>query len=202
MKPKKLKIVMPSSMSEITLGRYQEFIKSTENDAMSDDEIAVKMLDVFLDIKQTDTMKLTLESMTQISTKLAEVLSEKPTLIQRFKMGDTEFGFVPKLDDMTFGEYIDLDTYIADWETMNNAMAVLFRPIKVKKGNKYTLYDYEGDLYHDAMKQMPLSACMGALIFFYRLEKELKTITKTYSLEEGNQTHSEESGVGINQSIN
>jgi hypothetical protein len=189
-------------MSEITLGRYQEFIKSTEDEAMSDDEVAVKMLDVFLDIKQTDTMKLTLESMTQISSKLAEVLSEKPTLIQRFKMGDTEFGFVPKLDEMTFGEYIDLDTYIADWNTMHNAMAVLFRPIRVKKGNKYTLYDYEGDLYHDAMKGMPLSACMGALIFFYRLEKELKTITKGYSQEGENQTHSEKSGVGINQSIN
>jgi hypothetical protein len=52
------------------------------------------------------------------------------------------------------------------------------------------------------MKGMPLSACMGALIFFYRLEKELKTITKGYSQEGENQTHSEKSGVGINQSIN
>lgn len=201
MKTKKLKITIPSSMSEVSLGRYQDFVRATDDEALTDEEIAIQMMKSFLDIEQSDTLKMTLESMTKISEKLAEVLAEKPTLIQRFKMGDTEFGFVPKLDDMTFGEYIDLDTYISDWDTMHNAMAVLFRPVKLKKGNKYTLYDYEGDLYQDAMKNMPLSACMGALIFFYRLENELRKTIQTYLKEEEKQITSEKSGVGISQSI-
>jgi len=201
MKTKKLKITLPSSMSEISLGRYQKFIESTDDETLTDDQIAIAMMEAFLDIKQSDTLKMTMQSMAQISEKLANVLSEKPSLVQKFKMGDTEFGFIPKLDDMTFGEYVDLDTYISDWSTMHNAMAVLFRPIKEKKGLKYSLYDYEGDLYEDAMKNMPLSACMGALIFFYRLEKELKRIIPDSLHPTANPQHSEKSGVGINQSI-
>jgi hypothetical protein len=35
-----------------------------------------------------------------------------------------EFGMIPELDKMTFGEYIDLESYITDWDNMHKAMAV------------------------------------------------------------------------------
>lgn len=204
MKTKKLKINIPSSMNEISLGRYQEFVTQTDREDLTEQEIAVAMLDIFLDIKSTDSLQMTFKSMTEIGNKLAEVLSEKPTLIQKFKMGDTEFGFIPKLDDMTFGEYIDLDTYISDWSQMHKAMAVLFRPIAYRKGMKYTLTDYEGDLFHEAMKDMPLAVAMGSLVFFYRLERELQNNMIPFLEEEAKeiQTALQQSGVGINQSIN
>ena len=204
MKTKKLKINIPSSMNEISLGRYQEFVTQTDREDLTEQDIAIAMLDIFLDIKSTKSLEMTFKSMTEIGNKLAEVLSEKPTLIQKFKMGDTEFGFIPKLDEMTFGEYIDLDTYISDWSQMHKAMAVLFRPIALRKGMKYTLTDYEGDLYHEAMKNMPLSVAMGSLVFFYRLERELQNSMIPFLEEEAKeiQTALQQSGVGINQSIN
>ena len=42
-----------------------------------------------------------------------------------------EFGFVPKLDELSFGEFIDLDKYLQDWDSMHKAMAVLFRPVSM-----------------------------------------------------------------------
>ena len=41
-------------------------------------------------------------------------------------MRGVEYGFIPNLDDMSFGEYVDLDTYIGDWQNIHRAMAVLY----------------------------------------------------------------------------
>jgi hypothetical protein len=43
------------------------------------------------------------------------------------------------------GEYIDLDTYMGKWESIQIAMNVLYRPIKQKLGKKYLIEDYNPD---------------------------------------------------------
>lgn len=202
MKTKKVKLTVPSSMDEITLNRYQRFVEEIGDEDLNEEYVGVKILEIFMDIQQTDTMKLSVKSMFDISNHIADVLNQKPSLVQRFKMGDTEFGFIPKLDEMTFGEYVDLDTYITDWSTMHKAMGVLYRPIRDKKGNKYTIYDYDGDLWYDAMKNMPLSVAMGALLFFYRLEKDLqKNMIASLPQTAESQVASDKSGGGIKASI-
>ena len=52
-------------------------------------------------------------------------------------------GFIPKLDDISLGEYIDIETNISDWQKMHKAMAVLYRPVNFKLGNKYGIAPYE-----------------------------------------------------------
>ena len=112
-------------------------------------------------------------------------------------MGDTEFGFIPKLDEMTFGEYVDLDTFMSDWSTMHKAMAVLYRPIKTRYEDKYEIVEYDGDMYHEAMKKMPLSVAMGSMLFFYRLENDLLMTLEGYSEAEIQKTDSLPNGVGM-----
>lgn len=200
MNTKKVKLTVPSTMDEISLERYQKFVEVIGDEKQNEEYVGSKILDIFMDIKQTDAMKLSVKSMFEISNHIADVLSQKPSLITRFKLGMTEFGFIPKLDEMTFGEYVDLDTYITDWSTMHKAMAVLYRPIKESKGRKYTLYDYEGDLYHEAMKEMPLSVAMSAMLFFYRLENDLQKNMLGYSQGTESQAHSDKNGGGIKAS--
>jgi hypothetical protein len=72
---------------------------------------------------------------------------------------------------MTFGEYIDLDNYFSDWNTMDKAMSVLFRPITYKDKDKYLIEEYKG--INSNMKKMPLSLVMSTIIFFYSLSKDL-----------------------------
>lgn len=195
---KKKKITVPSSMDEITLRRYQRFVKETiDTENISEEFIASRICDIFLDIETTEVMRMTMGTMLKVSTKIAEVLNQKPELIPIFKMGDTEFGFIPKLEDMTFGEYVDLDSFVSDWSTMHKAMAVLFRPIETRYKDKYKIQEYEGDLFHEAMKDMPLSVAMGSLLFFYRLETDLLRTLTGYSEEEENQQDLVRSGVGI-----
>lgn len=195
---KKKKITVPSSMDEITLRRYQRFVKETiDTENISEEFIASRICDIFLDIETTEVMRMTMGTMLKVSTKIAEVLNQKPELIPIFKMGDTEFGFIPKLEDMTFGEYVDLDSFVSDWSTMHKAMAVLFRPIETRYKDKYKIQEYKGDLFHESMKDMPLSVAMGSLLFFYRLETDLLKTLTGYSEEEENQQDLVRNGVGI-----
>ena len=92
---------------------------------------------------------------TEITTGLSKMFEAKHKLITTFKLNENEFGFIPKLDEMSFGEYIDLDNYLSEWENMHKAMTVLFRPIKYKKKDKYLIEDYEGSGKYD-LKNMSL----------------------------------------------
>ena len=89
------------------------------------------------------------------------------------------FGFIPNLEDMTFGEYTDLDTYITDWDLMHRAMAVLYRPIKNNGLNgTYDIEEYNGTVtYSEVMKNAPLDVALGATVFFYNLGNELLNAT-------------------------
>lgn len=42
-------------------------------------------------------------------------------------------GFLPKLDEITLGEFIDVESNIGDWQNIHKAMAVLYRPVNFRK---------------------------------------------------------------------
>ena len=123
-------------------------------------------------------------------------------------MGESEFGFVPNLEDLTFGEYIDIDNHLGDIQQVHKAMAVLYRPIKQKIKDKYILYDYQGEEFHDVMLKMPLDAVVSSIVFFYRLGIDCSNAMMTY-LDQGKQKEVQRAlqadlqtnGDGINHSL-
>ena len=103
---------------------------------------------------------------------------------------------------------IDFQRNLSDWEKIHTAMAVLYRPIKVKKNNKYNIEEYTGPNNAEQMKEMPLNVAMGSMVFFYNLSNELLTTTLNFLVNEMEESMTleqqqilEQSGVGINQSM-
>ena len=109
---------------------------------------------------------------------------------------EVEFGFIPNLDKITMGEYIDLNNYFEEMDTLHKAMAVLFRPIhkSYKNREKYKISSYEGtEFFSNVMKDMPLGIALGAKVFFYRLGTKLsKAILNSSRLLMEEETLSEE----------
>ena len=198
----KLEINVPDRLSEITLGQYQKFVKLYSGE-VTEEFLALKMLEIFCGVKLSEAYQMRFKDVDGVVELLTEILNEKPQLVQRFKMGDVEYGFIPNLDDMSFGEYVDLDTYIGDWQNIHRAMAVLYRPIKNKRGDRYNIVPYEV-VNAEVYKNMPLDAAISSLLFFYRLGIDLSRAMTNY-LEEGKESrlvqylNSERSGDGINQ---
>ena len=169
-----IKIKVPSSLSEITLSQYKQYIKVVETASEGDKHsafLSLKILEIFCNVPYKVALKFQVSEVERIVKKISALLNKEQPLVKFFKLGDTEFGFIPKLDDMTFGEYIDLDNFLGDWQKMEKAMSVLYRPIKKKTGDFYSVKDYEGDTYHDIMNSMPLDAVFSSIVFFVYLLK-------------------------------
>ena len=180
----KLDLLLPTSLSEIPSSRYQQFIKTKE--ASNDDEfIAQKMIQIFCGIDLKDVGKIKMKHLNELITHFTKVFSEKPKLIRRFKIKDIEFGFIPKLDEITFGEYVDLESHLQNWKTYHKAMAVMYRPIKEKHKNTYTIADYEpNEDMQDLMKFAPLDVAISSSVFFWTLGSELLNLTINYLQKE------------------
>jgi hypothetical protein len=174
----KLDLLVPTSLHDIPLKHYQKFIKTFENaDDYTEDYAALKMLEIFCGVPYSEAIKFKVGDINRVVSKLNEALAEKPSLINRFKLGSTEFGFVPELNDLTFGEFVDIESNITDWDNMHKAMAVLYRPIVKKYKKKYEIEKYRGDNWYDAMLDMPASVAVSAIVFFYNLETDLLNLT-------------------------
>ena len=113
----------------------------------------------------------------QITGNINELFLLQPPLVMHFYLNNIQYGFIPNLDDMTLGEYIDLDTYSADYDNIEVAMNVLYRPVKKKVLDKYTIEDYNPDN-KDKMLDMPMDAVISSLFFFLNLGMELSKITQ------------------------
>ena len=177
-----LKLNIPNSLNEITLGQYQEFEKL---DLTNDSMVHLKMIEIFCKVPEIVVRNINAIDVTDICDVINNMFDTKHQLINSFKLGKQEYGFIPNLDDISFGEYIDLDTFIGDTETLHRAMNVLYRPIDLKQGNRYTLKEYDPDT-NETAKDFPLDAVLGAIVFFYSLGKDL-SLTMMNSLDKANQ---------------
>lgn len=177
-------IQIPNSLDEITLGQYQEYLKVVDQN--KDEEfIAQKMISIFCNIKMSYVQMIKYSDAVAIIESLTKMFENKPKLVQRFKLSDMEFGFIPNLEDMSFGEYIDLETTIGNWETMNKAMAVMYRPVIKTKKEQYEIAKYTGtEALEEAMKFAPMSAVFGSMLFFWNLSNDLLMATMDYLKEE------------------
>ena len=175
----KIEINVPTSLSEVTLGQYQKFLKIAE-DNPEGNFLNAKMIEIFCGIPLSDSYKLKMSSVVAIIDILNELLSQTPKRVEQFTMNGVQYGFIPDLDEMSLGEYVDLDGSASDWNNMHIAMNVLYRKIKIKKSGKYNIVDYNVEN-PEKMKDMPLDAAIGSLFFFYNLGMELSKHTILYS---------------------
>jgi len=198
----KVKITVPTSLNEITLKQYKHFVKIQKD---NDDEkfLQTKMIEIFCNIKFTEVMRLKFKDSQEICKILLELFEQKPELVKQFKLDNVEYGFNPSLDDLSLGEYIDLDTYIGDWDNIEKAMNVLYRPITNKFKHKYSIEDYKIES-NSQLLNMPMDAVNSSIFFFYHLGMDLSQIMLN-SLENKEKAaltdflNSQKSGDGITQ---
>ena len=213
MAKKFIELQVPQTLNDITLEQYQKYMKvmDAHKDAEETDELTnflnMKLVEIFCNISLKEVDKISVRGFNKVLEILNKAFMEKPKLITRFKLEGVDMGFIPKLDDISLGEYIDIESNISNWQKMHIAMSVLYRPVNFKLGDKYGIAPYEAkERIQQIMKSMPMDVVLSSMVFFYDLGKALlqaipKYMEKNMSKKDMQllEAHLAKSGDGINQ---
>ena len=93
-----LKVIVPTSLSEITLDQYQRFAR-LEGD---EEFLTHKMLEIFCGVPLAQLPNVKFSSVANVMRHINTMFEEKPSLKPTFTIGEQEFGFIPNLEDITF----------------------------------------------------------------------------------------------------
>lgn len=159
------KIKVSLDYSTITVKQYVDFILNDGNEVGQVSAILNKPKD-FVRQLAPDQMQNAIDAFKSVI--------EQPQAAKQNKWKD--YGFVPDINAISFGEWLDLDSNCKDFpKNLNKILAILYRPISNQLGNKYTIEPYNASHLKNAdeFNDMPLSIANGALVFFSIIEKEL-----------------------------
>ena len=199
-----MKITIPTTLNEITLRQFLRYNTILNIPDIDEDTLLIGTVSCFCNISVEDAMQIEVNELKSIYTTIVEALKQEPRDIQIHKT----FGRIPNFDNITAGEYIDLDKYVANIEDASKWLAVLFRPIKNKIGTSYTIEKYNGtdELDLNIYLDFPLEVFLSSRVFFWNLGKELLKATRVYLQQptaelQQLEKHLEVNGAGINQFI-
>ena len=121
---------------------------------------------------------LSIKDVAVIMSEISKLQKQQNTQLKKIiKIEGVEYGFHPELDDITLGEYADLETFIKLGleNHLPEIMAILFRPIVEKKNDIYVIEAYDGKLKirAEVMRKMSAEQVQNALVFFWTFVKEL-----------------------------
>ena len=169
---REVKVLLPESARELTIEQYQKFLKVEGDETFT----MLKALEIFANIPLKVAYAMRADDILNISNDIFTMISSKHPLVKRLSFRGREYGFVPNLEEISFGEYIDLDSYLSDMQSLHKTIGVLYRPISKSKGDLYEVEPYNGT---DGFSDFPLDVALGATLFFYRLSNRLLKDTQT-----------------------
>jgi len=182
-KVKEFKLI--NSWSDVNLSTW---LKLIDFETGTKTEEATETIAALSDIPKKLVKELALSDVAVIMSKIGELQSKQGTELKRLiEINGVEYGFHPDLDSISLGEYADIEQFIKNGIETNlpELMAVLYRPIKLKKNDIYIIDSYDGDirLRAEEMKQMSAEQVQSSLFFFYNLGKVLSEILPLYLME-------------------
>lgn len=182
-----LEIKIPTSYSDITLRKWlqlQKELKSYEDD----EEATVALLLMHLCNLPAEYLRgLAVDDYNMIKNELGSFLGQTELELQQFITIDgVEYGFEPNLSEMSYGAYSDI-TKFQDIQIDDNwakIMAILYRPVDKKVGNKYySIKPYSGKVDSTIFLDLGMHIHFGALFFLFNLLTDLLSDTLKSTME-------------------
>jgi hypothetical protein len=171
----------------ITLGNYMDFKAAGENE--------INQMTALTGLPKQAVEQMSLADVRSTIASFLEELNgtKADKLFREVTINGRAYGFHPNLEGMTFKEFIDLDMLLQDFhKNIAKVMSIIYRPIIAKWGDRYEIEPYNSDVHilrADDLREMPLAAVNGAMVFFCQLRNDLLlTFQKSLEMEMLEQT--------------
>ena len=171
------------SWADVTLEKWQQLVLGKRKSKTQEAKETIKALSD-LPVKLIDEMALS--DVATIFERLSKLQIEGK-LKKVFEIDEVEYGFLPNLDEITLGEWSDIEHNIKDGleKNIHKIMAVLFRPVTSRENKLYSIEAYkDGKQRAEKLrKKMSAAQVQQSLVFFWHFGKELSKILPLYLTE-------------------
>jgi hypothetical protein len=117
----------------MTIGHYVKMYKL--KDLFSDDYYAAKLVNLFTGAPVEDLLETDFEKVNYLASEIIKLIpTERPKFKDRFELDGVHYGFFPKWEDLSFAEYVDMDTISTKKEDelldfLHILCSIMYRPI-------------------------------------------------------------------------
>tara|TARA_R110000744_G_scaffold36130_5_gene83538 strand:- start:2491 stop:3141 length:651 start_codon:yes stop_codon:yes gene_type:complete len=184
------KFSMPTNWDEVSLTQYKDLMLAIDKEDSEEIELMIKSLEALTCIDRGILSKVPLKQIRTAYSMLGHLTTDMPSneLKRVIEIDGIEYGIIPDFDDLSLGEFVDLDNYLQDsWNNLTSIMTVLYRPVNLRDGDKYTIEPYTMSSVKDRRRifndSMSVNSVYGALVFFCNIGRSYTEIT-LLSLEE------------------
>ena len=181
---KEVKLTIPNEWSDITIGVYQEYIKIQESKASEKNKV-IRSLALLCNTSPLVVKKMAYTDLLDIMNIIKGMIDTEPKkedFVKVFTFSEIEFGFVPNLNKLTTGEYIDLESYCKNpIENLHIIMSILYRKVTNKVNKRYAIENYDpAEFKEDLFKDCPMNIALSSLGFFLTLGERLAKTSLLY----------------------
>jgi hypothetical protein len=157
-------------LQEPTLSVWQDLMMY--RDLEDEDDFVYTLLSLMTDIDREELRDLPYSSVQPVADKLSGyIMSMDKTFVKEFEFKGVKYQFLD-LTNMTFGEFVDIDTYLSKPAStrnreLNKMMSYFYREVEEGKLSKYDASKV--DARAEVFKELPVKYFHGAMRFFFHL---------------------------------
>jgi hypothetical protein len=181
-----MRIAIPTAYEAVTVGQYIKWqgAKDDTERLMAAAGVSRKQAEAI----RADTAQVILDA-------FALVLEDESSRHDRtIKIGGVQYGFIPSLDHLTFGEHVDLSEVYGlifgekkQWNRLPLLLSILYRPVTESINGKYRIEPYDGEVCQSRahiFEALSMEVVAGALLFFSIISKEFRDGGRASSQEQ------------------
>jgi hypothetical protein len=175
-----IKITVPTNLNDIPLDTYLKWVKAAKD--LSNEDADNLALFLFAGLSNDTSRAMVAQDRQGLLGRIYTALNTNPPFCQTFTFEGITYGFEPNFDEISFGQFVDLDS-IKDYEAeMPKVMAILYRPVLKSVGNTYTIESYGNTAIRARLfERMPAGIVLGAMLFFWTIGKNCLSDTLNYT---------------------
>ena len=180
----------------ISIENYAKIYKV--KDLFTDQYFAAKLLNLITEAPLEDLLKCDYEQINYLATYILSLIPQEKDLplVDRFEIDGINYGFFPNWRDLTFAEFVDIDTISTKptnelLDLLHILAAVMYRPIEYEiSEHNFIIEEYDvksmvkrAELFK---KKLNIKILLSAQFFFIKFAKRFSLYTQASSIQKMN----------------
>jgi hypothetical protein len=181
---------------KITIDKYVKIYKI--KDILTEEYFAAKLISIVCECPMEDLLESDYQEVNYIASHIMGLIPlGQPKFVDRFELDGVQYGFFPNWKDLSFAEFVDMDTISTKKEDelldlLHILCSIMYRPIiKERSEHDFDIEKYDMKsmkLRAEVFKsKLDISIVLGAQFFFINYAKRysdyfLLSLTPTFSI--------------------